>query len=61
MGVKRRVNPRAPLSQDFLAPIELVKQKIGFKTLPPKNFRVSSLTVTPGIIWGTQAVRKAKS
>src|SRR5271156_2967257 len=50
MGVKRRGNSRAPLSHDFLARIELVKQKIGFKTLPPKNFRVRSLTVTPGTI-----------
>jgi hypothetical protein len=38
MGVKRRVNPRAPLSQDFLALIELVKQKIGFKTCRQKIF-----------------------
>jgi hypothetical protein len=49
MGVKRRVNPRAPLSQDFLALNELVKRKIGFKTVPQKKFRVSSLTVTRGI------------
>jgi hypothetical protein len=45
------VNPRAPLSQDFLALIELVKQKIGFKTLPQKNCQVSYLAVTPGIIY----------
>jgi hypothetical protein len=51
MGVKRPVNPRAPLSQDFLALIELVRQKIGFKTLPQKNCRVSYLAVTPGIIY----------
>jgi hypothetical protein len=38
MGVKRRANPRAPLSQDFPALIELVKPKIGFKTLPQKKF-----------------------